>query len=226
MSIFNRIVRSVFGRHTTSEPDAHDAKSDLWTDLQATEPELLRTDPVDPLDDGEAMLADLLGRVDGLVGLSGTLDGMEVEALIDMVRSNERTGSLWIRTATEVLLLVVQRGRIARICAEGCEDQGDRLGDILVAMGAVAEEDLKVTLVEAKATGRLLGDALVSMGMVSVENMQEAVREQIGMRLLRGLEASTAAYAFRRTHEAAGDDSWRHALDPHSLIDQRLESRG
>jgi type IV pilus assembly protein PilB len=55
-----------------------------------------------------------------------------------------------------------------------------KLGEILVEQGIIAEEQLNEAIEEQKVTGRFLGEILVSRGAVSEERMTQCLSQQLG----------------------------------------------
>lgn len=55
-----------------------------------------------------------------------------------------------------------------------------RLGDKLVALGLISEDQVTIALTEQKKTGKLIGQALVDLGFVSEATMRDALGEALG----------------------------------------------
>jgi len=73
-----------------------------------------------------------------------------------------------------------------------------RLGEILLAGGAVTEEELERALARARQVGQRLGGALIALGIVDADQVASALGEQKGVaaardRLLRQVAAATVA---------------------------------
>ena len=56
-----------------------------------------------------------------------------------------------------------------------------RLGELLVARGAITHEQLEQALAHQRTTGEFLGAVLVRIGTVTAETLLEAVSEQFGI---------------------------------------------
>jgi len=62
---------------------------------------------------------------------------------------------------------------------------GKKLGEVLLDMGLIGEQDLYSALQEQKLTGDSLGKILVRMGTVSAESLSSALAEQFGMEVIK-----------------------------------------
>lgn len=56
-----------------------------------------------------------------------------------------------------------------------------RIGDVLVAAGAITEEQLQEGLAKQKETGRKLGNALVDLGFISNDMLITVLTTQLGI---------------------------------------------
>ena len=56
-----------------------------------------------------------------------------------------------------------------------------RLGDLLVAAGAITDEELQEAIAYQKEKGMKLGQALVEMGFVSQELLNLTISQQLGI---------------------------------------------
>lgn len=109
--------------------------------------------------DATAMLRNLLGAVERALGGSSALAHTPgTHALVQR-----------IQRAT--------RGEVERGSAMTAR-RGSRLGEILVANGAISARDLTRALVEQKETGRKLGEELIARGAVSAKAVAQALRGQ------------------------------------------------
>lgn len=59
-----------------------------------------------------------------------------------------------------------------------------RIGDILIEMGFIDDDQLKMALMETKKTGTMLGDVLMRLGWVNEEGLQMAIAVQSGAKIL------------------------------------------
>lgn len=59
-----------------------------------------------------------------------------------------------------------------------------RIGDILIEMGFIDNDQLRMALAETKKTGAMLGDALLRLDWISEEQLQMAIAVQSGAKIL------------------------------------------
>ncbi|MCD8493852.1 MAG: Flp pilus assembly complex ATPase component TadA [Alphaproteobacteria bacterium] len=73
------------------------------------------------------------------------------------------------------------QARAVALGAEGGVDSGKgRMGERLVAMGLISEDQLGVALQEKKITGRMLGEVLVDLGFIDEETLTAVLAESSG----------------------------------------------
>ena len=72
-----------------------------------------------------------------------------------------------------------------------------RLGDKLVGMGLISQDQLRIALQEQKSSGKPLGEALLAMGFVTEEAMRAALADKLGEEAisLKGIVADPRALA-------------------------------
>ena len=89
-----------------------------------------------------------------------------------------------------------------------------RLGDRLIQLGLITEDQLRIALVEQKTTGKPLGEALLVLGFTTEEAMRSALADKLGEQAisLKGIVANPAALALIPKTLAK-----RHSLFPVSL---------
>lgn len=151
---------------------------------------------VPALGDPQEMLDDVVERSGGRPALYGLTSSLPIEILVSMAQTNPKPGRLWIRTATEVLWFDVRDGRIARACSAGPETEGERLGELVVAMGLLGPDEIRALLDGAQRRGVPLGVQLLEHKAITAEMLREALRKQSLSRFSRALRAPRAAYAF------------------------------
>jgi type IV pilus assembly protein PilB len=59
-----------------------------------------------------------------------------------------------------------------------------RIGDILIEMGFIDQDQLQMALMETRKTGSMLGDVLLRMDWITEENLQMAIAVQSGAQIL------------------------------------------
>lgn len=56
-----------------------------------------------------------------------------------------------------------------------------RLGDLLIAAGAITEEQLQTALQTQKQSGQRLGDVLIDSGIITQRQLIDALQMQLGV---------------------------------------------
>ncbi len=89
-----------------------------------------------------------------------------------------------------------------------------RLGDRLIQLGLITQDQLRIALVEQSTTGKPLGEALLALGFTTEEAMRGALADNLGEKAisLKGIVANPAALALIPKQLAK-----RHTLFPVSL---------
>jgi type II secretory ATPase GspE/PulE/Tfp pilus assembly ATPase PilB-like protein len=89
-----------------------------------------------------------------------------------------------------------------------------RLGDRLIQLGLISQDQLRIALMEQKSSGKPLGEALLALGFTTEEAMRSALAANLGEKAisLKGIVANQAALALIPKALAK-----RHALFPASL---------
>ena len=89
-----------------------------------------------------------------------------------------------------------------------------RLGDKLIQLGLITQDQLRIALMEQKSSGRPLGEAILTLGFTTEEAMRGALADNLGEKAisLRGIVANPKALALIPKPLAK-----RHSLFPASL---------
>jgi type II secretory ATPase GspE/PulE/Tfp pilus assembly ATPase PilB-like protein len=89
-----------------------------------------------------------------------------------------------------------------------------RLGDKLLQLGLISQDQLRIALLEQKTSGKPLGEALLVLGFTTEEAMRSALADNLGEKAisLKGIVANPAALALISKPLAK-----RHTLFPVSL---------
>lgn len=89
-----------------------------------------------------------------------------------------------------------------------------RLGDKLIELGLITQDQLRIALQEQKSTGKPLGEALLALGFVTEDAMRSALADNLGEEAisLKGIVADPSALALIPKPMAK-----RHTLFPVSL---------
>lgn len=106
------------------------------------------------------------------MSLNGPFSTMPLAELLGWVGSTNRTGVITVRGVGVETMLHAWRGRIDACAAS---DPPILLGQFLLFHGAITEDDLDRAMREHTTGGRRLGDVLVAIGAIAVENLEEAL---------------------------------------------------
>ena len=92
-----------------------------------------------------------------------------------------------------------------------------RLGDKLIQLGLITQDQLRIALLEQKSSGKPLGEALLTLGFTTEEAMRGALADNLGEKAisLKGIVANPAALALIPKAIAK-----RHTLFPATLDKQ------
>ncbi len=111
------------------------------------------------------------------MALEGTLNYLDIEHLLTVLGSSEKSGVLEIWSGEREARLYLQRGRLLR--AESSQDH-DGIGTLLVKAGVLHREDLDraLSLQKRQNESRRLGAILSDEFGVSPEDIQQQLRRQ------------------------------------------------
>src|SRR6478672_11931152 len=68
--------------------------------------------------------------------------------------------------------------------AHGPRASKARIGDMLVALGTISEDQLQAALSEQRSSGRRLGEVLIAMGALHERDFLKTLAEQLGIPLV------------------------------------------
>jgi serine/threonine protein kinase len=108
-------------------------------------------------------------------GLAGDLKTMKLSTILRWIASGEMTGTLRLEGRSIQKQLFFSEGAISSTWSN---DPRESLGQFLVRVGHVTEEQLFKALIRQEEEGRLLGTILVSEGVLDEEKLLKAMREK------------------------------------------------
>jgi hypothetical protein len=129
--------------------------------------------------------------------LRGSTDALSVVAVVETLALNGATGLLTVQTRHESIRISLCGGDVIEAISDR-PPAGQRLGEILVARGALDPEQLDELLARRDAEGgaQRIGELLATEELVTREQLREALAEQIQHCFLRVFHAENATYAF------------------------------
>ena len=112
------------------------------------------------------------------MALQGKLEDMPVVDVLQFIYASRRSGTLYLESRDRRGFVVFRDGNIGQASTNAAENN---LGNILMAKGLVAEEELAraVAAQRLEYKGTPLGRVLVEMGLLGEEQVKSAVVDQI-----------------------------------------------
>ncbi len=118
-----------------------------------------------------------------------------VVEILGLLSNLAKSGLLWVTTARERFLLQLEDGRIVYAQSDR-PPPGWRLGEILVARGAIDAHDLAEAIAEARAKGQPLGTWLLAANRIATTHLHQALRDQVQQIFNRMFAATDSTYQF------------------------------
>jgi hypothetical protein len=131
-------------------------------------------------------------RTDGLAGNSLVIPVTDALTFLSNMRSS---GVMWIDTLEESFQVELEAGE-AVYAATDNPPPGQRLGEILIAQGALTEERLEQELEAGREAGEILGASLLRREVIDREQLRRALFDQMQSIFQRLFAAEIATYHF------------------------------
>jgi len=128
-------------------------------------------------------------------GLRGTTRSITLSEILGFIATLRKSGVLRVSTKTESFLVQLEAGHVVYAQADA-PPPGQRLGEILVARGALRPELLEGVLAASEGSEEILGQRLVQAGLVSSEDLKLALAFQIQCIFHRLFHARGALFQF------------------------------
>ncbi|MEM9381163.1 MAG: DUF4388 domain-containing protein [Planctomycetota bacterium] len=125
----------------------------------------------------------------------GSTDALSIPELIGFFQLQAKTGILTIEGESETFTLEYLRGELVHVASSASPD-GERLGETLVRLGHVTEEQLEEFLAQSTGAERL-GELLRRGDVISDEAVSEALQSQVQSIFHRLCAMSGCSFAFR-----------------------------
>lgn len=124
-------------------------------------------------------------------------DGRSVLVIevLGLLSSLGKSGLVWVTTARERFLLQLHDGRVVYAQSDR-PPPGGRLGEILLARGALGAHDLGEAIAAARQSGQPLGAWLLAANRVATADLHAALREQVQHVFNRMFAATDSTYQF------------------------------
>lgn len=132
-------------------------------------------------------------------GLQGNSWTIPIPELIGFLSNARKTGALWVHAPNETFLLQIRDGVLLHATSDSTPE-GERLGELLVAAGALSAEELTSFLATNKQAG-VLGLNLCRAGRISEEKLLVVLAEQVQRLFHRMLSARNSVFRFQEGAE-------------------------
>ena len=132
-------------------------------------------------------------------GFHGYTWAITLPDLLGFLQMQQKSGILRVNIGTEVVSLIFDDGDLIHATSDN-SPPGTRLGEILVAQGAIDMDSLERFLVRYSASPGRLGERLEAEGLITRENLRRALDHQVERIFERLFSTSNAYYSFRQGH--------------------------
>jgi hypothetical protein len=129
------------------------------------------------------------------VALKGTLKDFGIAEILQLIGQQAKSGVLRLESPDDVIHIAIADGSVVRAESAGRKAR-ERLGNMLVRAGIVSADALAQALEEQKRTLRRLGDVLVSMSLVAQQDLREMTALQTTETIYRLFHWKSGTYAF------------------------------
>jgi len=146
-----------------------------------------------------------------VVHVCGDGRALGVPDLLATLQAHGKTGVLRVEHPDETIVLHIDGGELVHAYSE-CSPAGVRLGEILVAQGALTEERLQSVLFCHVASPRKIGEILRLGEVVSEEQLHAAVGYQIQELFHRLWSRPEATYRFDPVLPSSSDEGAKWSL--------------
>ncbi len=201
-------------------PAEEEESHELIAEPPSFEPPAARSRPSEIAVGGAAhdlLLQRALASVEGQRSVfSGDLRILSMADLLEFLKNGRRTGMLVIQSAEGIGAIHLKAGAITGASSPRCTN----LGDLLLGMGAITNEQLAETAAaqQEDQRGALLGALFVERGIVPQETMERALSQQV-------LSAIREMYNWSEGRFAFLPDSAGLALAPPPSIEVELDTQ-
>jgi hypothetical protein len=130
------------------------------------------------------------------VDLQGNSWTVPVSELVGFLSNSGKTGILSVHTNRESYMIEMRDGDLVRAKSDHTPD-GHRLGELLVAAGALDEDEVPVLVEEARSKSKHLGSHLLDAARVTKGALREALGLQVQALFYRLMSTENAVYEFQ-----------------------------
>jgi hypothetical protein len=131
------------------------------------------------------------------MALKGTLKDFGIADILQLIGQQQKTGHLKLSNKGDEVVVSFRDGNIVRAEA-GRRNKKDLIGSMLVAAGLISEAQLEFALETQRRTLQRLGDVLVAQGALTAEKFREMVQLQTTETLYRLFQWKAGTYEFEQ----------------------------
>lgn len=150
--------------------------------------------------------------------LSGEASSRAVDVLIRTAETRHGHCRLWVWAGRDLVAFDLVQGAV--VCAHDAVRAaiGERVGEILIGLGALDPARLDRALELADILKVPLGNVLLEQRLVTADQLADALRQQCVLRLSRVLFAQGVVYALTGLDAASIQGELNVRIDPHELL--------
>lgn len=130
---------------------------------------------------------------------------------LEILRAQRRTGDLSITESHKSYVVHLVKGAVTQVSSQG--DHEHRLGELLTAHGSLTPEQRDTALGVHTESGRPMGEIVTGLGFSTPHDVHEALRSQVGERMVSLLALRMPECRFVETAEAFLPASGGRALE-------------
>jgi hypothetical protein len=128
-------------------------------------------------------------------GLQGNSWTIAIPELIGFLSTARKTGALWVHAPDETFLLQIRDGVLVHATSDQTPE-GERLGELLVAAGALSADEL-ASFLEQEKSSQMLGIGLYRAKRIREEDLVRALTNQVQRLFDRMLNSRHSVFRFQ-----------------------------
>ena len=152
------------------------------------------------------------------MALKGTLKDFGIADIFQLIAHQQKTGILDLAREEEQIQIVFEEGFV--IMAEPkMKRKGEKLGELLLRSGLIADKDLEEALEIQKETLQKLGDILIERNVINKDGLRKVLRLQTEETLFSVLQWTDGLYEFHQMPVRYERDIYRQISAEHVLME-------
>jgi hypothetical protein len=152
------------------------------------------------------------------MALKGTLKDFAIADIFQLIAHQQKTGILDLAREEEQIQIVFEEGYV--IMAEPkMKRKGEKLGELLLRSGLIADKDLEEALEVQKETLQKLGDILIERNVINKDGLRKVLRLQTEETLFAVLQWTDGLYEFHQMPVRYERDIYRQISAEHVLME-------